>query len=102
MIELESIPMPSQDEPVGSEKRKLQDWALLLIAGRLTGDHLRQGVEVPQLSRRVANGGFASALKDACEQIRPNVTKEASVLLELTAVERRLSRLIAERSYRQI
>ncbi len=93
-MKLDSKPMLSQDARILNEKRKLQDWALLLIAGCFNGEHLRRGTEDSQIRRLLRNGGFASGLKDACEQIRPNVTKDASLLLELTAVEKKLSRLI--------
>lgn len=94
--------MPPNDESFSSEEQKLQDLALLLIAGCLTSDHLRRGIEDSQLNRLVVKGGFIEALQVACEQIRPNVTEEPSFMIELTAIEGKLSRLIAEPSYRRL
>ncbi len=81
--------------------RRLTEWSLLIIAGQFTGDHLRRAVGDPLLSNLVSSGSFRGALEKACEQIRPEVTKDASLLLELSAVERKLARLFVERSYRQ-
>ena len=91
----------SQDDDSGTLSRSLPDLSLLLIAGRLTGDHLRSAVDDPLLKNLVSKGGFRGVMENACEKIRPNVTKEASLLLELWAAERKSVKLFVERCYRQ-
>ncbi len=50
----------------------------------------------------IASGGdFRDATEKACEKINPGVTQDASILLEIVAAERKLARLLVERSYRQ-
>ncbi len=76
-------------------RSKLRDWGLLLIAGRLSGDHLRRVELDPQLKQLVAKGEITQALEEACEALRPNVTREASLRFDLDAVERKLKFIVA-------
>lgn len=94
MISLNSSTLLPNFERSESLQSKIQEWALLLIAGRLSGDHLRRVEKDSQLKNLVVEGGLTQALEEACEELRPNVTQEASLQFDLAAVERKLERIV--------
>jgi hypothetical protein len=96
MISLKSNALVTEFEPNAAVSHKLREWATLLIAGRLTGDHLRRVVEDDHLISLVASGEISQALEEACEELRPNVTQEDSLRFDLASVMRKLDRIIAE------
>lgn len=101
MIDRETKVAPLWDNASAGLNRKLTQWSLLIIAGQLTGDDLRRSLDDPLVSKLVSSGGFRDAMEKACEEINPGVTQDASILLEIVAAERKLARLLVERSYRQ-
>jgi hypothetical protein len=96
MISLNSNTLVPSFERSESVNDKVREWATLLIAGRLTGDHLRRVADDDQMVNLVACGEIGQALADACEELRPNVTLEDSLRFDLAAVLRKLDRIIAE------
>ena len=95
MINLNSSTLVPDFERSPAIRSKLREWALLLIAGRLNGDHLRDVENDSQLMTLVENGEISQALEEACEELRPNVTQEDSLRFDLAAVERKLNHIIA-------
>lgn len=96
MTSLNSSTLLPDFERSESLQSKIQEWALLLIAGRLSGDHLRRVEKDSQLKNLVVEGGLTQALEEACEELRPNVTQEASLRFDLAAVERKLERIVTQ------
>ena len=96
MISLNSSTLLPDFERSESLQSKIREWALLLIAGRLSGDHLRRVEKDTQLKTLVVEGGITQALEQACEELRPKVTQEASLRFDLATVQRKLERLVTQ------
>lgn len=68
--------------------------ASLLLSGRLTSQHLRNGVTNPSISALARRYDFGNCVRAACEQIQPTMVRNPSLPLELDAADRRFKQLV--------